>query len=77
LQFPAFLPGFPLSLDFDGIAGYPPIPESEIQEYRRNLERLDQVLANIERYIPVAFAALKKEEVVQRMFHMVSSFNLC
>jgi hypothetical protein len=67
-----YLTRFPLSLDFDGVAGYPPIPDSETQEYCRNLECLDQVLANIERYIPVAFAASKKEDVVQRMFHMVS-----
>jgi len=67
-----FLTRFPLSLDFDGVTGYPPIPESETQEYCCNLEHLDQVLANIERYIPIAFAALKKEDVMQRMFHMVS-----
>jgi hypothetical protein len=67
-----FLTHFPLSLDFDGVAGYPPIPESKTQEYCYNLECLDQVLANIKRYISVAFAALKKEDVVQRMFHMVS-----
>jgi hypothetical protein len=48
------------------------MPESDIQEYQRNLERLDQVLTNIEKYIHFAFAALKKEEVVGRLFKMVS-----
>ena len=48
------------------------IPESDTQEYRRNLERLDQVLVNIEKYIHFAFAALKKGEVVERLFKMVS-----
>ena len=48
------------------------MPESEVQEYTRNLERLDMVLSNIEKYIHIAFAALRKEDVVRRMFHMVS-----
>ena len=48
--------------------------ESEIQEYTRNLESLDMVLSNIEKYIHIAFAALGKEYVVRRMFAMVSSF---
>ena len=52
------------------------MPESEIQEYHRNVERLDQVLANIEKYIYFAFAVLK-EEIVERMFTMLSLFNLC
>jgi len=30
------------------------------------------VLGNIERYIHIAFAALRKEDVVRRMFTMVS-----
>jgi hypothetical protein len=72
-SFSGFLTGFQLSADFDGVAGYPTIPESDIQEYHRNLERLDQVLASMEKYIHVAYAALKKEDVVQRMFTMVSS----
>ncbi|KAH9178377.1 hypothetical protein EDB89DRAFT_2239613 [Lactarius sanguifluus] len=50
-----------------------PVPESEIPEYIRNLERLDMVLANIERYIHIAFAALRKEDVVRRMFNMMAS----
>ncbi len=49
-----------------------PIPDNEIPEYIRNLERLDMVLGNIESYIHVAFAALRKEDVVRRMFTMVS-----
>jgi len=65
-----------LLLDFDGVAGYPTIPEGEIQEYNRNLERLDQVLGNIEKYIHIAFAALGKGDMVQRMFTMVSRFNV-
>ena len=51
---------FLLLLDFDGVAGYPTIPEIEIQEYHRNLECLDHVLSNIEKYIHIAFAALGK-----------------
>jgi hypothetical protein len=64
--------------DFDGAAslshGHASIPESDsdVQEYRRNLERLDEALCKIEKYIHVAFAILKKEDVVQRMLTMVS-----
>ncbi|KAH9057865.1 hypothetical protein EDB87DRAFT_1628606 [Lactarius vividus] len=57
---------------FDGVAGSP-VPESDISEYTRNLERLDMVLGNIERYIHIAFAALRKEDVVRRMFAMMAS----
>jgi hypothetical protein len=58
--------------NFDRMASIQSIPESDIGEYRRNLERLDQVLVNIEKYIHFAFAALKKGEVVERLFKMVS-----
>jgi hypothetical protein len=71
LASPAPLIRFHFAPDFGGVAGYSPIPESDKQEYGRNLERLDQVLSNIEKYIHYAFAALK-EEVVERMFKMVS-----
>ncbi|KAI0293836.1 hypothetical protein BC826DRAFT_1014493 [Russula brevipes] len=54
------------SRDFDGVAGYPTIPESDIQEYHRSLERLDQVLASMEKYIHL-------QDVVQRMFTMMAS----
>ncbi|KAH9057853.1 hypothetical protein EDB87DRAFT_1628559 [Lactarius vividus] len=57
---------------FEGFVGSP-IPDSEIPEYIRNLERLDMALVNIERYIHIAFAALKKEDVVRRMFTMMAS----
>lgn len=57
--------------NFNAIATYP-VTESDIQEYHRNLERPDQVIANIEKYIHVAFAVLKKEKVVDRVFEMVS-----
>ena len=79
LQPSGFLTGFLSSIEFDGVAENPEptAPESEIQEYRRNLERLDQVLSNIEKYIHIAFAALKKEDVVERMFFMVSWFDPC
>jgi len=60
---------------FDGVEGYPPFPRSLFQEYRRNLERLDQLLANIETYIHVAFATLKKGSVVRRVFSMVRQFG--
>ena len=61
-----------LAADFDEIVVYSPIPESDIQVFRRNVEHLDQVLSNIEKYIHYAFAVLKKEDVVERMFTMVS-----
>ncbi len=75
LSAPSFLPliGFRLVPSFDRVALIQSIPESDIQEYQRNLERLDQVLVNIEKYIHFAFAsaALKKWEVVDRLFKMV------
>ena len=64
--------GFRLVPNFDRMASIQSIPESDTQEYRRNLERLDQVLVNIKKYIHFAFAALKKGEVVERLFKMVS-----
>jgi hypothetical protein len=57
---------------FEGVAGYPPVLDSEIQEYIRNLERLDMVLGKIESYIHVAFAALREEDIVRRVFTLVS-----
>ena len=48
------------------------MPESGIREYHRNVEHLDQVLTGLEKYIHFAFAAMKREEVVERMFTMVS-----
>ena len=74
LQPSAFLTGFPSSVEFDEVADNPgpTIPECDIPEYRRNLERLDQVLSNIEKYMHIAFAALKKQDVVERLFFMVS-----
>ncbi len=68
---PSSLISFRLAPDFDGVAPVSSIPESDIPEYHRNLERLDQVLANIEKYIHLAFAALPKAEVVERLFKMV------
>ena len=64
--------GFRLAPNFDRVASIQPTQESDIQEYRRNLERLDQVLANIEKYIHFPFAAMKKGDVVERLFKMVS-----
>ena len=63
---------FCLVPNFDRVTPIQSIPECDLQEYHRNLERLDQVLANIEKYIHFAFAALKKEAVVGRLFSMVS-----
>jgi hypothetical protein len=57
---------------FDGVAVYPPVPNSNIQEYSRILERLDRTLANIEAYIHIAYAVLRKEDIVQRLFNLVS-----
>ena len=45
--------------------------ESESQEYTQNLKRLEEVLRNIEKYIHIAFVALRKEDV-RRMLVMVS-----
>ncbi len=56
---------------FEGVAGSP-VPDIEIRQYIRSLRRLDMVLGNIERYIHIAFAALREEDVVRRMFTMVS-----
>jgi hypothetical protein len=67
-----FLISFRLVPNFDRVVPIQLIPEIDIQEYQRNLERLDQVLINIEKYIHFAFAALKKGEVVERLFRMVS-----
>jgi hypothetical protein len=79
LQHSTFLTGFPSSVEFDKVADNPgpTIQECDIQEYRRNLERLNQVLSNIEKYMHIAFAALKKEYVVERLFFMVSWFDPC
>ncbi|KAH9958561.1 hypothetical protein BC827DRAFT_1269411 [Russula dissimulans] len=55
------------------LAGYPTIPECDVQDFHRNLVHLDQILANIEKYIHFSFAALKKEVVVRRMFSMMAS----
>jgi hypothetical protein len=63
---------FRLAPYFNGVAEYPLIPEGDKQEYYRNMEHLDQVLFNIEKYIHLAFAVMKKEDVVERMFTMVS-----
>jgi hypothetical protein len=62
----------PLVPELEGVAGHSSILESDIPEYRRNLDRLDKVLANIEQYIHLAYATLKKEDVVRRMYTMVS-----
>jgi hypothetical protein len=62
---------FHLAPDIDAVASFYPIQECDIQEYHRNVERLDQVLSNIEKYIHFAFALLKKEDIVKRMFKMV------
>jgi hypothetical protein len=63
---------FFLAPDCDGVANHSPVLASDIQEYRRNLERLDDALCKIENYIHVAFAVVKKEDIVRRMFTMVS-----
>ncbi|KAI0249892.1 hypothetical protein BJV78DRAFT_1224100 [Lactifluus subvellereus] len=61
-----------LSRGFDGVAVHPPVPNSNIQEYNRVLERLDRTLANIETYIHLAYAVLKKEDVVRRLYNMIA-----
>ncbi|KAH9958560.1 hypothetical protein BC827DRAFT_554296 [Russula dissimulans] len=60
----------------DANANHKAVPDSDVQEYHRNLERLDQVLANVEKYIHIAFAALEKGDVVRRMFEMMASVKV-
>ena len=59
-------------LGFDEIPGYPPVLDDEVQEYNQDLEHLERMLGDIEEYIHIAFASLRKEEVVRRLFTMVS-----
>jgi hypothetical protein len=61
-----------LGADFDGTAGHSPIRNEDIQEYIRNLQRLDQTLANIETYIHIAYATLRNPDIVRTLFNMVS-----
>ncbi|KAH9972706.1 hypothetical protein BGW80DRAFT_339810 [Lactifluus volemus] len=56
----------------DGVSGYS-VPESDIPEYRQSLDRLDMVLAHIERYIHIAHATLKRDDIVRRLYTMVAS----
>ena len=67
---------FRLAPDFNGVVDYHPILESDKQEYYSKIEHLDQLLFNIEKYIHLAFAVTKKEDLVERMFTMVSQFDL-
>jgi len=60
----------------DANANHRAVPDSDVQEYHRNLERLDQVLSNVEKYIHIAFAALGKGDVVRRMFEMMASVKV-
>ncbi|KAI9440093.1 hypothetical protein H4582DRAFT_1945019 [Lactarius indigo] len=61
-----------LNRTFKGVADCPPVPDSAIHEYTQNLESLDTMLGNIERYIHIAFAALKDEDVVRELFTMMA-----
>jgi hypothetical protein len=61
-----------LGADFDGISAYSPVRDGDVQEYNRNLQRLDQTLTSIEKYIHIAYATLKNEDIVRRLFNMVS-----
>jgi hypothetical protein len=65
-----------LVAEFDGVgvAGFS-VPESDVPEYGRNLDRLDKVLASIEQYIHIAYASMKKDDVVRRVYHMVSCLS--
>jgi len=57
-----------------GLAGYPTIPEKIFKNPTRQSERLEQVLANIENLLHVAFAALKKR-ASSKDFTMVTRFG--
>jgi hypothetical protein len=64
---------FVLVAEFDGVAvASLSVPESDVAEYGRNLDRLDKVLGSIEQYIHVAYASMKKDDVIRRVYHMVS-----
>jgi hypothetical protein len=67
LQSSIFLTG---CAELDGVSGYS-VSESDIPEYRQSLDRLDMVLAHIERYIHIAYATLKRDAFVRRMYTMV------
>jgi hypothetical protein len=61
-----------LGVDFDRTAVYSPDRDRDINEYKRNLHRLDKTLGIIENYIHAAFATLKNEDIVRTLFNMVS-----
>jgi hypothetical protein len=61
-----------LGEDFDKTATYSPDRDRDINEYKRNLQRLEMTLGNIESYIHIAFATLKNEDIVRTVFNMVS-----
>jgi hypothetical protein len=64
---------FVLVAEFDGVAvARLSVPESDIAEYGRYLDRLDKVLGSIEQYILIAYAGINKGDVVRRLYHMVS-----
>jgi hypothetical protein len=65
---------FVLVAEFDGVAVVSvSVPsESDVAEYGRNLDRLDKVLGSIEQYIHIAYASMKKDDVIRRVYHMVS-----
>jgi hypothetical protein len=64
---------FVLVVEFDGVAvASLSVPESDVGEYGRNLDRLDKVLGSIEQYIHIAYASMKKDDVIRRVYHMVS-----
>ncbi|KAH9972701.1 hypothetical protein BGW80DRAFT_1445679 [Lactifluus volemus] len=59
---------------FDGVAfARLSVPESDIAEYGRYLDRLDKVLGSIEQYIHHAYAGMNKGDVVRRLYHMMAS----
>ena len=64
---------FFLSISFpSGFDGVTSCPVQDSREYTRNLERLDRVLGHIEKYIHIAFAALKIKDLVRGMLATVS-----
>jgi hypothetical protein len=67
--------GFLLVPDLEEVAGYS-VLDSDLPEYRRNLDRLDKVLSNIEQYVHLVYATLKKEDVASRICTMVSCFGI-
>ncbi|KAH9972697.1 hypothetical protein BGW80DRAFT_1312047 [Lactifluus volemus] len=61
-----------VQLDGVAIAGLS-VPESDVAEYGRSLNRLDKVLGSIEQYIHIAFVKMKKDDLIRRFYHVMAA----